>query len=212
VKLPLWFVTWLWDKVLCRDFPPYFHLSGYMCRWWLLGSRNVQHNEGRPGGAEPGGGRLYQWLTDRLCIRLHAIQRSDADRALHDHPSASVSIILKGGYWEVMEFVPKDSLQARNYADQLTLLPHLSPHAELWLRDYNIRWRGPGAVVFRSATAPHRIVLPKGPHYSWSIFALFKKSNKWGFYPGLESGETRKVPWREYVGQGKVQQSTKEIS
>jgi hypothetical protein len=35
-------------------------------------------------------------------IYLHHIQRSDADRCLHDHPWRFVSIILSGGYREVM--------------------------------------------------------------------------------------------------------------
>src|SRR5580692_360411 len=33
-------------------------------------------------------------------IYLHKFLRDDDDRALHDHPLGSCSIILKGGYWE----------------------------------------------------------------------------------------------------------------
>lgn len=37
-------------------------------------------------------------------LYLHHIQRSDADRALHDHPWWFASLILRGGY---MEFLPR---------------------------------------------------------------------------------------------------------
>ena len=33
-------------------------------------------------------------------IYLHVFLRDDDDRALHDHPWPSVSIVLRGGYWE----------------------------------------------------------------------------------------------------------------
>lgn len=45
----------------------------------------------------------FWWVTsrhpDRFKLYLHHIVRDDDDRALHDHPSASCSIILKGGYF-----------------------------------------------------------------------------------------------------------------
>ena len=57
--------------------PPDFVIGrDYLRRWYLI-SRN-------------------RWF----CIYLHNIQRSDDDRALHDHPWWNVSIILKGEYWE----------------------------------------------------------------------------------------------------------------
>jgi len=57
--------------------PPDFVIGDdYLCRWWLI-PRN-------------------RWLN----IYLHHIKQSDDDRALHDHPWANVSIILKGSYRE----------------------------------------------------------------------------------------------------------------
>lgn len=52
--------------------------SPYLLRWWII-PRN-------------------RWFN----IYLHKIVRSDDDRALHDHPWWNCSIILKGGYQEVM--------------------------------------------------------------------------------------------------------------
>lgn len=50
----------------------------YLLRWWVI-PRN-------------------RWFN----IYLHNIVRSDDDRALHDHPWWSCSIVLKGGYWEIV--------------------------------------------------------------------------------------------------------------
>lgn len=63
---------------------PYFHLKGYMNRWWL--EREGELNaEGAPTGPAK---------------RIHEILRSDADRHLHDHPWDYTTVILAGGYWE----------------------------------------------------------------------------------------------------------------
>jgi hypothetical protein len=51
----------------------------YMLRWHLLNYKRFRYI-----------GNVY----------LHAICRSDDDRALHDHPYFSVSFVLRGGYIE----------------------------------------------------------------------------------------------------------------
>lgn len=48
----------------------------YLLRWWII-PRNTWAN-----------------------VYLHEFLRSDDDRALHDHPWHSLSIVLSGGYWE----------------------------------------------------------------------------------------------------------------
>lgn len=58
---------------------PYFHLPGYMERYWLL--------------------RPRWWLP--ISIRIHHILRSDDDLHLHDHPWPWASLILRGSYIEV---------------------------------------------------------------------------------------------------------------
>jgi hypothetical protein len=61
---------------------PDFYIGGrenpYMLRWWVI-PRN----------------RLFN-------IYLHRFMRDDEDRALHDHPWHSLSIVLQVGYWEHM--------------------------------------------------------------------------------------------------------------
>ena len=57
---------------------------------------------------------LRWWLTPRKrClpgVYLHAIMRSDDDRALHDHPWWNVSILLVGGY---IEHTPNGPIKRR---------------------------------------------------------------------------------------------------
>lgn len=58
---------------------PYFHLPGYMERYWVIKPR-----------------RWFPWS-----VRVHHILRSDLDRHLHDHPWPWASLILRGGYFEI---------------------------------------------------------------------------------------------------------------
>lgn len=140
---------------------PYFHLEGYMERWWLVGGWNAQRQNDNdyfdPARAKGG---LYEWITDRVAVRLHHILRSDDDRHFHNHPSWSVSIVLRGGYFE---WTPGPGID-------------------------HVKWRGPGAIVFRRASLLHRLELPPLTT-TWSIFILGRKVQGWGFL----------VPWREYL-------------
>lgn len=56
--------------------PPDKSVSVYMERWWRV-PRN--------------------WATN---VYFHVVRRSDDDRALHDHPWFSISLVLDGGYYE----------------------------------------------------------------------------------------------------------------
>lgn len=97
----------------------------------------------------------------RWCnIYLHNIRHSDDDRALHDHPWANISIILRGSYRE-----------------------H-TPHGT-FLRS---RW----SVIFRRATARHRLLLEDGCDV-WTLFITGPKIREWGFW--CPQGF---VPWYNY--------------
>jgi hypothetical protein len=69
----------------------YFHLRGYMERWWLFN----RHDDTDYATKAP---KPYPWLPS---IRIHHILRADADRVPHDHPWNARTIILKGWYREV---------------------------------------------------------------------------------------------------------------
>jgi len=138
---------------------PYFHLrdkeSGeiYMERYWL-----------RQADEKGGNG-----------IRIHHTMRSDFDRALHDHPWPSTSIILKGSYYEIL---PVDQGQPPG-ADSVSFVRVL---------------RQPGDVISRSANHRHRLEIEPGTS-CWSMFIVGEWEKDWGFYDKEEGF----VYWRKYL-------------
>lgn len=114
-----------------------------------------------------------------LNIYLHKFLRSDDDRALHDHPWASCSVILKGGY---AEYVPTGLTPERIGA----------------------KIRMPGHIVLRRASQAHRIKLfikgwwadaGRGEIPAWTLFITGPKIREWGFH--CPKGWRH---WREFIG------------
>lgn len=105
-----------------------YHIGSYMKRWVL---RNP-------------------WGT----IRLHHILRSDHDRALHDHPFGFWTILLSGGYIEVLP----DGKGAEKHIRR---------------KKWTIRWV--------DAETPHRLILDKPV---WTLVIAQHKWREWGFYVG----------------------------
>ena len=64
---------------------PYFHLPGYMGRWWLFNGYGDDHK------------RRFSWLPS---LRIHWILRADDDPNPHDHPCNARTFPLKGWYLE----------------------------------------------------------------------------------------------------------------
>lgn len=96
--------------------------------------------------------------NDRQNIYLHQQLRDDDDRALHDHPWDNVSVILEGGYVEMMPDPQSGEIVSVT--------------------------RRPGDVIFRPAAAAHRLVLPRREGRvvpSWSLFLTGPKLRDWGF-------------------------------
>lgn len=151
---------------------PYSHLTGYMNRYWL-----------RP----PAPGRRWP-------IRIHQTLRSDHERALHDHPWNNISIVLRGGYWEVTPGAYQTAVESASISDpkqdwrlkQIHAVIHTLNGADvperirLFYTSVGVRWRGPGAFVRRPMAALHRLVIPAGST-SWSLFAMGPKQREWGF-------------------------------
>jgi hypothetical protein len=73
---------------------PYFHLDGYMNRWWLF---NPYSPEVAKENTERYKRKLPSWVPS---IRVHHILREDLGRHFHDHPWNARTIILKGWYIE----------------------------------------------------------------------------------------------------------------
>lgn len=113
---------------------PFSHIPGYMERFWVLHYR--------------------RWMP--YSIRVHHILRSDTDRHLHDHPWPYITIILRGGYWEI------------------TKAPDL-------LGRLQYRWYGPGSILVRNKDHRHKLDLVEGTT-TWTLFIMGRKVNHWGFF------------------------------
>jgi hypothetical protein len=151
---------------------PYFHLDGYMERYWLVpySDRKLDYGCGPLSIKKQLPGRLLQ-LTG-CAERIHHILRSDDDRAFHDHPWWYVTIILRGGYFEVRRVYDESGLYV---GDSRT-------------------WYGPGSILFRGSKSLHRLELPKG-RTCWTLFITGPKQQHWGFFPN----PVNKIYYREYL-------------
>jgi hypothetical protein len=101
---------------------------------------------------------LRRWFViprNRLFnVYLHQFLRSDDDRALHDHPWANLSILLRGEYVE--HTIAAGGIEHRAY---------------LQAGDVRLRWTGRIA---------HRIELTDGP--CWTLFITGPRYRTWGFH------------------------------
>ena len=117
-------------------------------------------------------------------LDLHVFHASDAGRELHDHPWTFISLILWGGYTEVM---PVRSIR-RMILDNGAMSGWGAPESV-----HERARRCPGALLFRPANWAHRVELEPG-RKSVSILWTFPKrtDRDWGFAPDGW------VNWRTY--------------
>lgn len=106
-------------------------------------------------------------------VYLHLFNRSDDDRALHDHPWWNLSFLLQG-----------------RYVEYRILAGGVNTRTE----------RSAGAIVLRRACVAHRIELYDGP--CWTLFLTGPKVRDWGFHcprrwvpwqQFVDMGETGKI-------------------
>lgn len=108
----------------------------------------------------PTNGQAYmrRWFVVRrnrfLNVYLHHVLRSDDDRALHDHPWPSVSIMLWGAMGEVYKGRYGEAYRA--------------------IAERRIVWRG--------ARFAHRLVLPEHSLGAITLFITGPRIRSWGFY------------------------------
>jgi hypothetical protein len=136
----------------------------YLIRWFVTPWSRYDR------GTAPA--NLWQAIRRRMPnIYVHRFIRSDADFALHDHPWASMTIVLRGAYVE--------QTIAAGGVHQRAL-------------------RRPGDVAFRKAKAAHRVELlrdaaaqdllwryPKEQYGDEPVYTLFitgPKVRNWGFH------------------------------
>jgi hypothetical protein len=151
MKLFEWFTDWLIQRALKRraDFVIGGWEQPYMLRWWLTpwsGVARTVRDEQKT---------WWQWTISKLPgVYLHWILRSDDDRALHDHPWANCSIVLRGSYIE-------HTIDAGGVHQRAL--------------------RTPGSIVLRRAKQAHRLeILESGP--CWSLFVHGFRLRHWGFH------------------------------
>lgn len=168
---------------------PYYHLDGYMNRWWLVPynqiiERKVKWDgELRPGNvchaehaSTDGTGmvsfwkRPLAWCIQKMgfAVRIHEILRSDSGRDPHNHPWPYLTIILKGAYIE------------ERYDDAGNLI--------------DAEWHGPGSILYRPANSWHKLWLREGRTVT-TLFITGKKCQRWGF--ATPEGF---VPYNKYPG------------
>lgn len=153
---------------------PYWHLDGYMERFWLI------PYVGAGSEREIGCGRVsffkrpIAWIAQKfgIAIRVHHIIASDDDRAFHDHPWPYITVILKGGYWEVQPIFESGIYKG----DTRT-------------------WRGAGSILIRKANSWHRLEIDP-EHDCWTMFSTGKYQQTWGFLTNPKS----KTHYREFLG------------
>lgn len=166
---------------------PYFHLPGYMNRYWLVPPKRVivreefEHDEdGHIVGiatSDDNTGpvrfreRPFAWLLQQfgICIRVHEILRSDNGTDPHDHPWPYLSIVLKGGY---VEYRFNDECEITSAGKH-----------------------GVGSVLLRRARSLHLLVVEPGKTCT-TLFIMGPKSQSWGFL----TRDRGKINWRDYDG------------
>ena len=68
---------------------PYYHLNGYMDRWWLTPRILLTRDEF--GNLFP-----YSWVPMFLKVRVHHTKRADREDHKHDHPADNCSVVMRG--------------------------------------------------------------------------------------------------------------------
>ena len=157
-----------------------FRLPEFLCTAIFAAARDsVRGLRARPPHGLTIGGEdnpyLRRWfITPRgegPAVCLHQFLRDDDDRALHDHPWASIGIILAGGY---REMTPEGE-QLRQVGDVIYRLPE-QRHRVVLHRDDAGR-----------------------PKPAWTLFLTGTRVRDWGFWcPGAGGGE-RFVRWQDFT-------------
>ena len=117
----------------------------YLYRWFVFG------RVPDPTSENPNKIRSRTFLGHRAY--LHCFLRSDDDRALHDHPSYSLSISLKGSAFE--HTINAGGVHSRRRVSA-------------------------GNIRFRSAKFAHRIEINDGEY--WTLFIFGPNLREWGFH------------------------------
>lgn len=162
IRIPARVTGWLFGFFVRRSAwsrPPDFVVGhdnpegAYLWRWYITRWRGWF--SGVPAEDRRWWQRAILAVTRRLPnLYVHCFLRSDDDRALHDHPSAAISLILCGYYTEH------------------TIAAGGIHHRRVY-RAGDLRWF-PVRHTHRIEVAPNEQV--------WTLFLFFPKVRDWGFH------------------------------
>lgn len=109
---------------------------------------------------------LERWglETPWASLRLHHWLHGDDERARHDHAWNFLTLVLRGGYWDIVG------------------LPGF-PEQATWLRT--------GTLTFRPAAHAHTVRLPRGST-AWTLVLTGPIVRRWGFHDGRRWWRSRK--------------------
>lgn len=178
---------WLLFRVVARRSPDFVVGAdspdgAYLRRWWLTPWSGLYRDV-----ADAQMTHWQRFVSKLPGIYLHEFLRDDDDRALHDHPWASLSLLLFGSYIE--HTVAEGGIHQRRRFDQ-------------------------GALRFRGAKFTHRIELlasdvavtvngrTRGQprrRTCWTLFIVGFRVRSWGFHCPARGW----VPWRTFTAAGK---------
>ena len=135
------------------------HDRPYLRRWWVI-PRNPVFN-----------------------VYLHEFLRSDDDRALHDHPWANCSVLLRGSYVE--HTIAAGGIERRE---------------QLQAGAVRIRWTGRLAhriELLQQPRADGQLKTEDAPQPCWTLFITGPRYRSWGFHCPRQGW----VHWRDFTAQ-----------
>jgi hypothetical protein len=133
----------------------------------LLAKAAIKYSESRPHDFAVGGDNnpymLRWWWIPRnkwFNVYIHKFLKDDDDRALHDHPWASLSILCQGAIRENYIYLTRGGQMMSAWRDLLT----------------------GGLPLYRSSTFSHRIIVMPAENLPLTIFITGPKIREWGFH------------------------------
>lgn len=92
-------------------------------------------------------------------VYFHIQVADDPERPLHDHPWDNCSVILSGGYTEIL---------------------CVGGNPEIFPDKHHAREKG--HVIYRRAEESHRLLMKHGARYTMTLFTTGPKIRDWGFW------------------------------
>ena len=116
--------------------------------------------------APDGSPYLYRWhivpRNERANSYLHIQVASDPGGCLHDHPWDNFSVVLSGGYNEL-----------------INVRPRLDPERN---QTRHMLYRRKGDTIARTAETAHRLILPASIPYTMTLFSTGPVRREWGYW------------------------------